>query len=81
MKTQCVKRYALKALRSILTSSARGHITSTAVWICVVVAFHAVGSSFGFGRINHHVTRQFIYFTRLENLVTRISVLLNIIVN
>ena len=51
------EKYASKALRSILTSSARGHITSTAVWICVIVAFHAMGSLFGFGRINHHVTR------------------------
>ena len=51
------EKYTSKALRSILTSSARGHITSTAVWICVIVAFHAMGSLFGFGRINHHVTR------------------------
>ena len=39
-----------------------------ALRFCVIVALHAIGSSFGFGRINHHVTRQFIQFTRLENL-------------
>ena len=51
-KTRCVKRYASKTLRRILTSSARDHITSTAVWICVIAAFYAASSSFGFGRIS-----------------------------
>ena len=51
------KQNALKDVR-ILTSSARGHILNTAVWMCVIVAFlYALGSSLGFGRIHPRVTR------------------------
>ena len=52
-----MKKCASKTLRRILISSARGHITNTAVWISVKAAFYAMGSSFGFGRINHLMIR------------------------
>ena len=75
------EKICVKTLGSILTSSTRGHITSTAVWMRVIVAFLCYGQ-FTWFRAHSSSRDSVIYLVYLVGKHDkRISVLLNIIVN